>query len=139
MEAHVAKRAAFYGSQRELLAPFTDAKALDGLEAARRGAPALPARTPCVVVQPEEIRAELRDYQLASLDWFGDCYDRCGALPCILGDEMGLGKTLQTIAFLAWLKFEKRAPGASLVLCPLSVLSTWLGECALHHVPQPRR
>ncbi|KAH8084456.1 helicase [Aureococcus anophagefferens] len=79
---------------------------------------------------PEEITAELRDYQLASLDWFADCYERCGALPCILGDEMGLGKTLQTIAYLAWLKFEKKLDGAALVLCPLSVLSTWMAECA---------
>ncbi|KAH8064822.1 helicase [Aureococcus anophagefferens] len=87
-------------------------------------------RRPSVVVQPEEITAELRDYQLASLDWFADCYERCGALPCILGDEMGLGKTLQTIAYLAWLKFEKKLDGAALVLCPLSVLSTWMAECA---------
>ncbi|EGB05626.1 hypothetical protein AURANDRAFT_959, partial [Aureococcus anophagefferens] len=79
---------------------------------------------------PADVRATLRDYQLESLDWFADRHERCGALPCVLGDEMGLGKTLQTIAYLAWLKFEKRLPGAALVICPLSVLSTWLGECA---------
>ena len=30
--------------------------------------------------------------------------------------------------YLAWLKFEKKLDGASLVLCPLSVLSTWTNE-----------
>lgn len=68
----------------------------------------------------------------------------------ILGDEMGLGKTLQTIAFLAHLKFIKGLTGPSmpslsstltltltqssglmgpsLVIAPLSVLSSWLIE-----------
>mmetsp|Transcript_13652 Transcript_13652/g.42218 ORF Transcript_13652/g.42218 Transcript_13652/m.42218 type:complete len:408 (+) Transcript_13652:1-1224(+) len=43
---------------------------------------------------------------------------------------MGLGKTLQTISFIAWLKFEKKLPGPVLVICPLSVLSTWTAELA---------
>ncbi|KAH8098632.1 helicase [Aureococcus anophagefferens] len=77
-----------------------------------------------------ELLAPFTSGHLESLDWFADRHERCGALPCVLGDEMGLGKTLQTIAYLAWLKFEKRLPGAALVICPLSVLSTWLGECA---------
>ena len=129
MEGHAARRAAFYASQRDHVAPFTNAATLQRLATEARGVDLGPRR-PSVVVQPEEITAELRDYQLASLDWFADCYERCGALPCILGDEMGLGKTLQTIAYLAWLKFEKKLDGAALVLCPLSVLSTWMAECA---------
>ena len=41
---------------------------------------------------------------------------------------MGLGKTLQTISFLAWLKFERGVPGPHLVVAPLSVLSSWMSE-----------
>jgi SWI/SNF-related matrix-associated actin-dependent regulator of chromatin subfamily A member 5 len=40
----------------------------------------------------------------------------------------GLGKTLQTIAFLGYLKFERKVTGPSLVICPLSVLSSWAAE-----------
>ena len=46
----------------------------------------------------------------------------------ILADEMGLGKTLQTIAFLAHLKFNLGVSGPHLVICPLSVLSSWMTE-----------
>lgn len=38
------------------------------------------------------------------------------------------GKTLQTIAFLAHLKFNLGVQGPHLVLCPLSVLSSWMSE-----------
>eukprot|EP00966_Prymnesium_polylepis_P259748 6000007-Prymnesium_polylepis.1 len=41
---------------------------------------------------------------------------------------MGLGKTLQTIALLAHFKFTLKLDGAALVVCPLSVLSTWCAE-----------
>jgi SWI/SNF-related matrix-associated actin-dependent regulator of chromatin subfamily A member 5 len=44
------------------------------------------------------------------------------------GDEMGLGKTLQTITLLAHLKFEENVSGPHLVVCPLSVLSSWVHE-----------
>ena len=36
-------------------------------------------------------------------------------LNAILADEMGLGKTLQTISFLAHLKFERNISGPHLV------------------------
>lgn len=39
---------------------------------------------------------------------------------------MGLGKTLQTLSLLAYIKEDPAAPrDASLVVCPLSVLSSW--------------
>lgn len=41
---------------------------------------------------------------------------------------MGLGKTLQTIAFLAHLKFERGVEGPHLVVVPLSVISSWTNE-----------
>jgi SNF2-related domain len=37
----------------------------------------------------------------------------------------GLGKTLQTVAFLSYLKNERGVRGPSLVVVPLSVLSSW--------------
>lgn len=48
----------------------------------------------------------------------------------ILADEMGLGKTLQTIAFLATLKWGLGVPGPHLVVVPLSVMSSWMAELA---------
>lgn len=41
---------------------------------------------------------------------------------------MGLGKTLQTIAFLSYLQFERGVHGPSLVVVPLSVMSSWMLE-----------
>jgi SWI/SNF-related matrix-associated actin-dependent regulator of chromatin subfamily A member 5 len=45
-----------------------------------------------------------------------------------LADEMGLGKTLPTIAFFKSLKDLRGIPGPHLVVCPLSVLSSWMIE-----------
>ena len=41
---------------------------------------------------------------------------------------MGLGKTLQSISFLACLKELRGVRGPHLVICPLSVLSSWMDE-----------
>ena len=77
--------------------------------------------------QPAEVTgAQMRDYQLRGLRWLVGMH-KCG-VNAILADEMGLGKTLQTIAFLAHLKFVLRVPGPHLVICPLSVLSSWMIE-----------
>jgi SWI/SNF-related matrix-associated actin-dependent regulator of chromatin subfamily A member 5 len=40
----------------------------------------------------------------------------------------GLGKTLQTISFLAYMQSERGVAGPSLVVVPLSVISSWLAE-----------
>jgi SWI/SNF-related matrix-associated actin-dependent regulator of chromatin subfamily A member 5 len=61
----------------------------------------------------------------------------CGffqGLSGILGDEMGLGKTLQTLALIQHLKENDPKVGVGrqqrpfLVICPLSVLSSWMAE-----------
>jgi SWI/SNF-related matrix-associated actin-dependent regulator of chromatin subfamily A member 5 len=56
----------------------------------------------------------------------------------ILGDEMGLGKTLQTISFIAALTYERILKGPTLVVVPMSVMSSWMTEfrrwCATLHV-----
>jgi SWI/SNF-related matrix-associated actin-dependent regulator of chromatin subfamily A member 5 len=41
---------------------------------------------------------------------------------------MGLGKTLQTLSFLTYLKHNLNNPGPYLVICPLSVLGSWMNE-----------
>ena len=42
--------------------------------------------------------------------------------------SQGLGKTLQTISFLSYLTFERCVVGPSLVVVPLSVVSSWMLE-----------
>lgn len=41
---------------------------------------------------------------------------------------MGLGKTLQTLSFFTYLKHNLNNPGPYLVICPLSVLGSWMNE-----------
>ena len=67
----------------------------------------------------------LRPYQLIGLNWLISRHEH--GISGILGDEMGLGKTLQVISFLAYLH-EQKFPGPHLVVCPLSVLSSWKKE-----------
>ncbi|GLC46024.1 hypothetical protein PLESTB_001026800 [Pleodorina starrii] len=79
-----------------------------------------------VTQQPDEILATLREYQQEGLAWLVEQSDR--GVNAILADEMGLGKTLQTITFLAYLKFVRRVEGPHLIVVPLSVLSSWMSE-----------
>lgn len=46
----------------------------------------------------------------------------------ILADEMGLGKTIQTISFLSYLFHQHQLYGPSLVVVPLSTLTSWQRE-----------
>jgi SWI/SNF-related matrix-associated actin-dependent regulator of chromatin subfamily A member 5 len=68
----------------------------------------------------------LKGYQLKGVSWLINMHDM--GLNVILGDEMGLGKTLQTISLLTYLKFERGQNGPHLVVCPLSVLQSWMNE-----------
>ena len=82
--------------------------------------------TPDTIAQPKCILAEMRSYQLEGLNWL--LLMHANGMNPILGDEMGLGKTLQTISFLATLKFELGVGGPHLVVVPLSVINSWLTE-----------
>jgi SNF2 family DNA or RNA helicase len=60
------------------------------------------------------------------VSWLINMHER--GTNCILADEMGLGKTLQTITFLSYIKFHLKINGPSLVVVPLSVLTSWKNE-----------
>lgn len=74
----------------------------------------------------------MKPYQLSGLSFL--VYLHRNGLSGILGDEMGLGKTLQTLSLVQYLKNTRklsRSHGESrpcLVICPLSVLSSWISE-----------
>lgn len=74
---------------------------------------------------PQEVRAELRSYQVEGVHWLERL--RSMHLNGILADDMGLGKTLQTIVMLTQFKQEKRGM-PSLVVCPTSLLYNWKEE-----------
>ena len=74
----------------------------------------------------------MKPYQLDGLAFLVHMFKNCAS--CILGDEMGLGKTLQTLALFQFLKedqidvSQKGIRGFSLIICPLSVLDSWVKE-----------
>ncbi|ESO01124.1 hypothetical protein HELRODRAFT_192382 [Helobdella robusta] len=80
--------------------------------------------------QPDYIggkdKLELRDYQLAGLNWL--LHSWCKNNGAILADEMGLGKTIQTISFLSTLMYSHQVYGPFLLVVPLSTLVTWKKE-----------
>ncbi|KAG6915978.1 hypothetical protein DXG01_009030 [Tephrocybe rancida] len=80
--------------------------------------------------QPKLIKAgQMKDYQLEGLSFMVTMYQN--GMNCILGDEMGLGKTLQTLSLFAYIKENVPGPhDPHLVICPLSVLSSWEAEAA---------
>jgi SWI/SNF-related matrix-associated actin-dependent regulator of chromatin subfamily A member 5 len=82
--------------------------------------------------QPRGIKAIMKPYQLSGLSFM--VYLHRNGLSGILGDEMGLGKTLQTLSLIQHLKETDPKAGTGrtqrpfLVVCPLSVLSSWMAE-----------
>ncbi|RPA84997.1 hypothetical protein BJ508DRAFT_205695 [Ascobolus immersus RN42] len=81
--------------------------------------------------QPEHVKATMKPYQIAGLSYLVWLYKN--GVSGILGDEMGLGKTLQTLSLFSYLTtYEPVAKGHKrpfLVVCPLSVMSSWIAEC----------
>ena len=79
--------------------------------------------------QPQNVQAVMKPYQLKGLSFL--LYMHRNGMSAILGDEMGLGKTLQTLSLFQYLKDNEPVTGQNqpfLVVCPLSVLSSWLNE-----------
>ncbi|KAI9787239.1 MAG: hypothetical protein M1839_003477 [Geoglossum umbratile] len=82
--------------------------------------------------QPVGVTATMKPYQLLGLSFLVWLHNN--GVSGILGDEMGLGKTLQTLSLFQYLKEHQATsvPGGQrrpfLVVCPLSVLSSWMTE-----------
>jgi SWI/SNF-related matrix-associated actin-dependent regulator of chromatin subfamily A member 5 len=84
-----------------------------------------------IKTQSKGIKATMKPYQLSGLSFM--LYLHRNGLSGILGDEMGLGKTLQTLSLIQYLKENEPTPAGHqvrpfLVVCPLSVLSSWMAE-----------
>ncbi|KAK3706971.1 hypothetical protein LTR37_012470 [Vermiconidia calcicola] len=82
-----------------------------------------------ITTQPEGVKANIKPYQMEGLSFL--VYMHKNGMSAILGDEMGLGKTLQTLSLFQWLKESEPTTGEHrpyLVVCPLSVLSSWMNE-----------
>ena len=76
------------------------------------------------LMPPDELNAELRDYQLEGFRWLsGFALLESNAGVC-LADDMGLGKTLQALALL----LSRSSRGPSLVVAPTSVVQNWINE-----------
>lgn len=71
---------------------------------------------------PENLQADLRNYQQTGFQWFKSLSDYY--LGGILADDMGLGKTLQAIAYILSEKRDK----PHLIVTPSSVLYNWKNE-----------
>jgi SNF2 family DNA or RNA helicase len=74
---------------------------------------------------PEQLRAQLRPYQVRGYSWL-DFLKTVGLGAC-LADDMGLGKTIQTLALVR----RDRALGETrpvLLVCPTSVAGNWQRE-----------
>lgn len=83
--------------------------------------------------QPKGVTANLKPYQVEGLSFLVHLHNN--GFSGILSDEMGLGKTLQTLSLFQYLEEKDQKEGVLseesrpyLVICPLSVLNSWINE-----------
>ena len=76
--------------------------------------------------QPPGFEGELRPYQSRGHAWMYYLLDQ-GFGAC-LADDMGLGKTVQAIAVILDWRLDPTRRGATLLVCPVSVLGNWRRE-----------
>ena len=87
------------------------------------------SQTMAEVEPPDGFTSTLRPYQARGLGWL-DFLGRLGLGAC-LADDMGLGKTVQLLALEATARARAagdEAPGPTLLLCPVSLVSNWQAE-----------
>ncbi|KAL6717952.1 ATP-dependent DNA helicase Hrp3 [Lecanora helva] len=74
--------------------------------------------------QPSYVKhGTLRKFQMNGLNFLAFNWQR--GKNVILADEMGLGKTVQTVAFMNWLRHDRRQEGPFIVVVPLSTMPSW--------------
>lgn len=78
------------------------------------------------VPSPAGLRAKLRPYQKAGLNWLGFLSEY--ELGGILADDMGLGKTVQTLAHVQAEKEAARLDHPVLIVAPTSLMTNWRRE-----------
>ncbi|HET8916195.1 MAG TPA: DEAD/DEAH box helicase, partial [Propionibacteriaceae bacterium] len=87
------------------------------------------------VEPPENLRAELRPYQVDGYRWLSFLWRH--QLGGILADDMGLGKTLQALALVCHARSVCPEQPPFLVVAPTSVVSNWSSE-AVRFAPDLR-
>jgi SWI/SNF-related matrix-associated actin-dependent regulator of chromatin subfamily A member 5 len=129
------KRDTFFLAKKDIFLPLLPtANYISKLEKDRAlsGKPVDIVSSDSVLSQPCGITATMKPYQREGLTFLVHMYHN--GMSAILGDEMGLGKTLQTLALFQYLKVSEPNSSAEnrpfLVICPLSVLSSWANEAA---------
>jgi len=78
--------------------------------------------------EPDGFLASLRPYQQRGLSWLA--FLSSLGLGACLADDMGLGKTIQLLALESLLRAEEPSAGATLLLCPMSLVGNWQREAA---------
>jgi SNF2 family DNA or RNA helicase len=84
---------------------------------------------------PENLIKTLRPWQQTGVGWL--TWMAAHHFGCVLADDMGLGKTLQALAYLRGAYGRNQQGRPSLLLCPKSLLYSWLTE-ARRFVPDLR-
>eukprot|EP01117_Protostelium_nocturnum_P000961 TRINITY_DN1128_c0_g1_i6.p1 TRINITY_DN1128_c0_g1~~TRINITY_DN1128_c0_g1_i6.p1 ORF type:complete len:1774 (-),score=927.22 TRINITY_DN1128_c0_g1_i6:245-5566(-) len=79
-----------------------------------------------LITQPENLKYELRPYQLIGLNWLYLLFQQ--KINGILADEMGLGKTIQTIALFSLLAQRGEVTKPHVVIAPSTALENWVRE-----------
>jgi hypothetical protein len=85
-----------------------------------------------------------KPHQHEGFSWLVDAWVS-GWPGVLLADDMGLGKTFQALAFLAWVRANKRSPGGAaltplqrgpvLIVAPTALLNNWVAEAERHLAP----
>lgn len=91
---------------------------------------------------PELVSTHPKPHQTTGFDWLVSSY-RAGWPGVLLADDMGLGKTFQALAFLAWVRRNRRQQGLDrgaqnrpiLIVAPTALLRNWIEEAERHLVP----
>ena len=80
------------------------------------------------ITPPPSLQAELRPYQALGYGWLSAL--SATGFGGLLADDMGLGKTVQTLALLAEVHLERKAPNPSLLIVPTSLARAWARQAA---------